>query len=227
MTETERKLIVAIDGPAGSGKSTIASRLARKFDYLNLETGAMYRALGLKAIETDTSFDDEAALLALARDSNIELQPKLDGNRVLLDGVDITGRIRHDDVSQAASRVSVHPEVRKWMVARQRELGAAGGVVMEGRDVGTKIFPDADVKIFLEASPDIRLERRLKQHGGESERIAAELHERDLRDRKRSASPLAPAPDAVILDSSHLSIDEVVARIEEIIEDKLKGQVAR
>jgi cytidylate kinase len=227
MTETGRKLIVAIDGPAGSGKSTIASRLARKFDYLNLETGAMYRALGLKAIETDTSFDDETALLTLARDSNIELQPKLDGNRVLLDGVDITGRIRHDDVSQAASRVSIHPEVRKWMVARQREMGAAGGVVMEGRDVGTKIFPDADVKIFLEASPDIRLERRLRQQGGESERIAAELQERDLRDRKRSASPLTPAPDAVVLDSSSLSIDEVVARIEEVIEDKLKRQVAR
>jgi CMP/dCMP kinase len=227
MTETERKLIVAIDGPAGSGKSTIASRLARKFDYLNLETGAMYRALGLKAIETDTSFDDEAALLVLAQDSNIELQPKLDGNRVMLDGVDITNRIRHDDVSQAASRVSVHPEVRKWMVARQRELGAAGGVVMEGRDVGTKIFPDADVKIFLEASPDVRLERRLKQQGGESERIAAELRERDLRDRKRSASPLVAAPDAVVLDSSHLSIDEVVARIEEMIEDKLKQQMPR
>jgi cytidylate kinase len=226
MSEPQRKLIVAIDGPAGSGKSTIASRLARKFDYLNLETGAMYRALALKAIETDTSFDDEAALLALARNSKIELQPKLDGNRVLLDGVDVTARIRHDDVSQAASRVSVHPAVRRWMVERQRELGAGGGVIMEGRDVGTKIFPDADVKIFLEAAPDVRLERRLKQHGGESERIAAELRERDLRDRNRQASPLVPAPDAVVLDSTHLTIDEVVQRIEEIIADKLKGHVA-
>ncbi len=226
MSETERKLIVAIDGPAGSGKSTIASRLARKFDYLNLETGAMYRALGLKAIETDTSFDDEAALLELARDSNIELEPKLDGNRVLLDGVDVTTRIRHDDVSQAASRVSIHPGVRKWMVERQRELGAAGGVVMEGRDVGTKIFPNADVKIFLEATPDVRMERRLKQHGGESERIRAELRERDLRDRSRKASPLVPAADAVVLDSSHLSIDEVVTRIEEIVADRLKRQAA-
>jgi cytidylate kinase len=222
MHEKERKLIIAIDGPAGSGKSTIASRLARKFDYLNLETGAMYRAVGLKAIETDTSFDDEAALLELARDSKIELLPKLDGNRVLLDGVDVTTRIRHDDVSQAASRVSVHPEVRKWMVEKQRALGAAGGVVMEGRDVGTKIFPNADVKIYLEATPDVRLERRFKQYGGESERIAAELRERDLRDLSRKASPLAPAPDAVVLDSTNLSVDEVVTRIEELISEKLQ-----
>jgi cytidylate kinase len=223
MNERERKLIVAIDGPAGSGKSTIASRVARKFDYLNLETGAMYRALGLKAIETDTSFDDGAALLELARDSKIELEPKLDGNRVVLDGVDVTTRIRHDDVSQAASRVSVHPEVRKWMVEKQRELGAAGGVVMEGRDVGTKIFPDADVKIFLEATPDVRMERRLKQYGGESERIAAELRERDARDRNRRASPLIPAPDALVLDSTHLTIDEVVLKIEDIIAERLQG----
>ncbi|MGE0407581.1 MAG: (d)CMP kinase [Candidatus Korobacteraceae bacterium] len=221
MTTSEHKLIVAIDGPAGSGKSTIASRLARKFNYLNLETGAMYRALALKAIERDTSFDDESALLSLARDSRIELLPKLDGNRVILDDVDITERIRHADVSQAASRVSVHPEVRSWMVARQREMGSGGGVVMEGRDVGTKIFPDADVKIFLEATHDVRMERRLKQHGGDAEKIAAELRERDMRDRRRVASPLVPAPDAVVLDSSHLSIDEVVARIEELITQKL------
>ena len=124
-------------------------------------------------------------------------------------------------LSQAASRVSVHPEVRKWMVEKQRQLGAGGGVVMEGRDVGTKIFPNADVKIFLEASPDVRMERRLKQYGGETERIAAELRERDARDRSRAASPLVPAPDAVVLDSSHLSIDEVVDKIEEIIARKL------
>jgi cytidylate kinase len=222
MADTKRMPIIAIDGPAGAGKSTIASRLARKFDLLNLETGAMYRALALRAIESDSSFDDENALVELARNSQIQLEPRLDGNRVLLDGVDVTDRIRQPDVTQGASRVSVHPRVREWMVARQREMGANGGIIMEGRDVGTRIFPDADVKIFLEASPEVRVERRLQQRqGGELEHIAAELRERDLRDRMRAASPLVPAEDAVILDSSRMSIAEVVERVEQIIAQKM------
>src|SRR5215831_5964578 len=134
---TSRKLIIAIDGPAGAGKSTIASRLARKLGYINLESGAMYRALALKAIENDISFDDEAALAELAQNSRIKLEPTIGGNRVMLDGCDVTQRVRESDVSQAASRVSVHPKVREWMVTRQREMGADGGVVMEGRDIGT------------------------------------------------------------------------------------------
>src|SRR3974377_1909021 len=133
----ERKLIIAIDGPAGAGKSTIAARLARKLGYVNLESGAMYRALALKAIESDTSFDDEAELLELAKYSRIELQPTVGGNRVLLDGREVSERIRERDVTDAASRASVHPKVREWMVARQREMGIGGGVVMEGRDIGT------------------------------------------------------------------------------------------
>src|SRR5512138_204855 len=157
MTDDQsRKLIVAIDGPAGAGKSTVASRLARKLGYVNLESGAMYRALALKAIEWDVSFDDEAALLKLAENSRVRLEPTLGGNRVLLDGMDVSSRVRERDVTEAASRVSVHPKVREWMVARQREMGEDGGIVMEGRDIGTKVFPNAEVKIFLEADPSVR-----------------------------------------------------------------------
>src|SRR6267142_6372208 len=162
MTATSaRKLIIAIDGPAGAGKSTIASRLARKLGYVNLESGAMYRALALKAIDRDASFDDEAALVKLAEQSRIQLEPMIGGNRTLLDRHDVSARIRERDVTEAASRISVHPKVREWMVARQQEMGAGGGVVMEGRDIGTKVFPGADLKIFLDADPVVREQRRL------------------------------------------------------------------
>jgi len=222
--QSQRKLIIAIDGPAGAGKSTIASRLARKLGYVNLESGAMYRALALQAIEKDASFDDEATLVKLAEESRIQLEPTRDGNRTLLNGHDVSARIRERDVTEAASRVSVHPGVRAWMVVHQREMGVGGGVVMEGRDIGTKVFPDADLKIFLDADPVVREQRRMEQQkikGEVGAKVAAELRERDHRDRTRAVSPLMAAGDAVVIDSTKLSEDEVLARVEELARKRL------
>jgi CMP/dCMP kinase len=221
---SSRKLIIAIDGPAGAGKSTIAFRLARKLGYVNLESGAMYRALALKAIENDVSLDDEAALVKLAETLRIKLEPTIGGNRTMLDGQDVSSRIRERDVTEAASRVSIHAKVREWMVAHQRAMGAGGGVVMEGRDIGTKVFPGADLKIFLDADPVVREQRRMQQQkiqGEVAANVAAELRERDRRDRTRAVSPLAPAEDAVVIDSTALTEDQVLQKIEELATQRL------
>lgn len=220
-----KPLIVAIDGPAGAGKSTLASRLAARFGLLNLETGAMYRAFALKALETKTSPEDASALEALTTKTSIRLEPTAAGNRVLLDGVEVTSRIREKDVTQTASRVSVHPAVRHWMVEAQRAMGQdcgdAAGVVMEGRDIGTAVFPDATIKIFLDADPNVRSLRRFEQLGPDAglakETILKEIRERDERDRSRAASPLQPAPGATIIDSSNLTLEEVIAAAEALV----------
>ncbi|MGZ4888977.1 MAG: (d)CMP kinase [Candidatus Angelobacter sp.] len=225
-----RKLVIAIDGPAGSGKSTLAALLARKYSYTNIETGAMYRALAFKAIEEGVSLDNENRLAALAEQSAIELAPNPDGNRVLLDGADVTERLRSQDVTDAASKVSVHPAVREWMVAAQRKMGAGGGIVMEGRDIGTKVFPAAEVKIFLDAAPEIRGTRRFQQSpaaAAHEASVVAELQARDQRDRTRANSPLAPAEDAILIDSTYLTLDQVLARAVEVIDSRLSRDPAR
>jgi cytidylate kinase len=219
------KLVIAIDGPAGSGKSTLAALLARRYNYINIETGAMYRALALKAMEGNIALDDGEKLARLAQQSQIELVPTGEGNRVLLDREDVTERLRHQDVTEAASRVSVHPPVREWMVASQRQLGAGGGIVMEGRDIGTKVFPDAEVKIFLDAAPEVRGTRRFKESPATEAHAAAvlaELRARDQRDRERANSPLVAAPDAVKIDSTYLTLDQVLARAIELVDAQLE-----
>ncbi len=220
-----RKIIVAIDGPAGAGKSTIARHLARHFGLLNLETGAMYRAFALKALRDQVSLDDSPSLEKLAAETDIRLEGGGEENRVLLDGEDVTGLIRNPTVTDAASRVSVFPAIRAWMVKLQQELGAEGGVVMEGRDIGTVVFPHADAKIFLDAAPEVRGMRRFDQLGSkpgkQPEEVIRELRERDRRDRNRADSPLKAAEDAVLLDSTNMTLDEAVAAAEEIVNARL------
>lgn len=237
-----RQLIVAIDGPAGAGKSTVARHLARHFGLLNLETGAMYRAFALKALRSAVPLDNTEALNALSRSTVIALEPGGRENRVLLDGEDVTRLLRSSAVTDGASRVSAVPAVRAWMVGLQQQLGARGGIVMEGRDIGTVVFPHADVKIFLDAAPEVRGLRRYDQQGqlgqknpdqpGQAnaaavspEEVLRDLHARDERDRNRADSPLRPAPDAVLLDSTHMTLDEAVEAAEKIVAAHLSQPV--
>ena len=223
-----RKLIVAIDGPSGAGKSTIARRLARHFGLLNLETGAMYRAFALKALRAGLPLDESAALEELTAETTIDLEPGDEDNRVLLDGEDVTGQLRNQIVTDAASRVSVFPAIRAWMVSLQQQLGEKGGVVMEGRDIGTDVFPHAEVKIFLDAAPEVRGMRRYDQLGGvaskpqvQPDEVIRDLRARDQRDRNRADSPLKPASDSVILDSTEMTLEEAVQAAAAIVTAKL------
>ena len=231
--EPGRKIIIAIDGPAGAGKSTIARHLARHFGLLNLETGAMYRAFALKALRAGLPVGESSGLERLAAETTIRLEPSKPEsdeteNRVLLDGEDVTGLIRNQTVTDAASRVSVFPAIRAWMVRLQQQLGAEGGVVMEGRDIGTMVFPQAEVKIFLDAAPEVRGLRRFDQVAQlgptplvQPEEVIRDLRARDERDRNRADSPLRPAADAVLLDSTHMTLEEAVEAAEAIVAAKL------
>jgi CMP/dCMP kinase len=208
-----RKLIIAIDGPVGSGKSTVARRVAELLGYMYIDTGAMYRALALKAIRSGVPLDATDQLIALAQETRIDLSAVDSAQRVVLDGDDVTSAIRTPEVSQASSRIAVIAGVRQVLVAEQRRAGAQGGVVMEGRDIGSVVFPDADLKIFLTASAEVRAQRRWREHREKGDpidlaRTLEEVHERDRRDRQREASPLVRAADAVLVDSSAMEAEE-------------------
>ena len=188
----------------------------------------MYRAFALKALESGVSADDAARLERLASATSIRLESSGDGNRVFLDGLEVTQRLREAEVTEGASRVSVHPAIRKWMVDLQQALGEDGRIVMEGRDIGSTVFPDADVKIFLDADPEVRSQRRYEQIGTAPasapvapESVLKDIRERDRRDRSRALSPLKPAPDAIVIDSTSLSLDQVIERVEGIIQERL------
>lgn len=213
---TGRKLIIAIDGPAGAGKSTIAKMLARRLGYLFINTGAMYRAVAWKALQLSIPLDDKDRIGKLAEDSLIELTGTVDAMRVLMDGRDITEEIATPFISQAASIVSAISAVRRALVAQQQKIGQAGGIVMEGRDIGTQVFPNAEVKIYLDATAEARAQRRFEEDIARGIAVASfdqmksEIEERDHRDKTRADSPLVQADGAVHIDSSNLTIDEVV-----------------
>jgi len=217
------KLVIAIDGPSGVGKSTVGKALARRFGYLFIDSGAVYRAVGRKALDASVRLDDAAAVARIARDADIRLEGDPDHLRVFLDGREVTNEIRLPDASHASSVVATIPAVREAVVDKLREMSRAGGVVMDGRDIGTKVFPDAQVKLFLEAAPDVRAARRFleeRERGRDVtiEQINAELAERDRRDRQRAATPLVKAPDAILIDTSSMPLDRVIERVLEIIQ---------
>ncbi len=231
-----RKPVIAIDGPVGSGKSTLARRVAALLGYVYVDTGAMYRAMALKALRRGAAMggaetSSTRTLEALASETRIDLRAEDGGQRVLLDGEDVTGAIRTPEVAQAASKLAVVPGVRAVLVAEQRRAGARGGVVMEGRDIGSVVFPDAELKIFLTASPDVRAERRWREHQqkGEAiglERTLEEIHERDRRDRERTSSPLVCAPDAVVVDSTAMEPEEA-ARLVAMLARSRAAEISR
>jgi cytidylate kinase len=219
-----KQIRIAIDGPAGVGKTTTAKSLAEKFGLLYIDTGAMYRALAVLAMARKISPNDAEASAALARKISIRLEHDATGAlRVLGDGQDLTTAIRTPEASDGASRISVHPDVRTELVSWQRDLAKKTGVVMEGRDIGTVVLPDAEAKIFLTASPQERARRRQRELASRGvrvslEQVTREMEERDARDRGRETSPLRPASDAVVVDCTAFDLNEQVAAVSRVVE---------
>jgi cytidylate kinase len=213
-------LVIAIDGPSGAGKGTVARAIAEELGYRHVDSGAMYRAVGWKALEAGVPLDQEDAVAALAERSRITVAPAA----VTIDGTDVTHAIRTPEIDRAAAAVARLPRVRAVLVERQRHLGKGGGIVMEGRDIGTVVFPDADVKIYLDAAPEERARRRATDpaHSGPVAvaDVATALTARDELDRTRAASPLYVAPDAIIVDTTGKGIDEVVKDVLAIVRVK-------
>lgn len=227
-----KRLIIAIDGPSGSGKSTTGKSLARRLGYLYIDTGAMYRAVAWMAIQNRVSLDDGQCLAELADHLKIRFLPGETGQRVIVDEEDLTERIRTPEVAQAASRVSTHPGVRHALVRRQREMGREGGIVMDGRDIGTVVFPEADLKIYLDASTEERANRRLLEDRARGldanlTETIRDIRERDRRDMNRKDSPLRVASDAVLVDTTGKGISQVLDEIWNQIQARMDGDVHR
>jgi len=214
----DKRIIVAIDGPAGAGKSTIAERLAAKLGFVYIDTGAMYRAVALWAVRLEVPLHDMHRLEQLALAADIQFTSG--SPQVLLNGEDVTAAIRTQEISDASSKVSAIGGVRRALVEKQRALAATVSVVMEGRDIGTTVFPLAQVKIYLDAAPLERAQRRVDQSGGDLHQVERQIRERDDRDRLRKASPLVQAPDASYIDSTGLSPDEVEQAILKIVRER-------
>lgn len=221
MSDERRLIVIAIDGPAGAGKSTVAARLAARLGFTYIDTGAMYRALALWASRQNVDPADMHRMEQLARAAEIRLEPS--SSRVLLNGEDVSQAIRDTRIGENASSAAAIPGVRRAMVEKQRAMGASASVVMEGRDIGSVVFPDAQVKIFLDAEPSERVRRRMEQIGGAPEAVAEQLQQRDERDRGRAESPLVQAPDAVYIDSTGLSLDQVEESILKVVRARLSN----